>query len=99
MAEGKSLTAFGFACAASAFAAISARYFYRSVAPPLEVYDNERMMLAFLYGFAGLLLSLGSLAFTRSAGPSRLVLLTRVAASSVIIYALVLFFYPTFRAS
>jgi hypothetical protein len=39
---------------AAALCAYSVLHLYRSLTPPYEVYDNEKMMLAFVYGTAAI---------------------------------------------
>ena len=89
MSRGRAEAAIGLAAAAVLVACLSAHYLYRSVAPPLEVYDNERSLLAMLYSIPALILAVGSL-FASWPARSKVFALAKVAATSVIIYALAL---------
>jgi len=85
----RELISFGLAAAALLLAGVSGHYLYRSLAAPVDLYDNERALVAFLYCIPAFLLAAGSLVTAWSARSARFTL-ARLAAASVAIYAVFL---------
>lgn len=84
--DGKEVTSVAFAGIALCLALRSVYYFYRSLMPPVEVYDNERGMLAFLFAVPALVTAVISTAMTWSWTSTPLLRIGRFVAWTVIAY-------------
>jgi len=93
----RELLATGLVGAAVVAAAVSVRYLYMFLAPPLEVYDNERSILALVLVLPALVLAVGSLVAAWSVR-SRGMVMVRTVAWMVLMYAFAFALLHIFRA-